>query len=268
MLDALWWLFPACLVTGSVVGVLAGLLGIGGGLLVVPVLSYLFPLAGALPEHVMPMALATSLASIVLTASSSARNHYRMGNTDIRVIRTLLPGILLGGLMGSALADHLPAEVLPRVFGGIVMLLALQMFVSMRVKATTAPFPSRVGNLAGGTVIGIVSSLAGIGGGSLIVPYLSHFGVEMRKAIGSASMCGVFLAISGMTGFVIFGLHHEQPLPAYSLGYVYLPALLGIAGTSVLTTGYGVKLTTRLPVHIIKQVFSVFLLLVALSMLF
>ncbi|RXJ73790.1 hypothetical protein CS022_07225 [Veronia nyctiphanis] len=266
MLDATLWIFLTCLALGSVVGLLAGLLGIGGGLLVVPALTFLFPLVDIVPDQVMPMALATSLASIVLTASSSARSHYKMGNVDIRVIRTLLPGILIGGLLGSALADMMPTEILPKVFGGIVLLLAIQMLISMRFKSSAA-LPDKFGNLIGGTGIGVTSSLAGIGGGSLIVPYLSYFGVEMRRAIGSASLCGVFLAISGMTGFIFFGFHHHEPLPPYSIGYVYLPALLGIVSTSVLTTGYGARLATQLPVDAIKKVFALFLICVAFTML-
>ncbi|WP_407332232.1 sulfite exporter TauE/SafE family protein [Enterovibrio sp. 27052020O] len=265
MVDATLWLFGACLVLGSCVGLLAGLLGIGGGLVVVPALSVLLPWAGITPSLVMPIALATSLASIVITSSSSAYTHYRLGNVLPAVVRSLLPGILLGGVLGSAIADRMPTEYLPRVFGVIVLLLALQMVLSLRVKPAK-PFPSPARNVFSGGLIGMVASLAGIGGGSLTVPYLNYYGVEMRQAIGSASLCGVFLALAGMAGFIFFGLTQTETLPSFSVGYVYLPALIGIVVTSVFTTRYGARLTSRLPTPIIKRVFAVFLLLVGASM--
>ncbi|MDD1794134.1 sulfite exporter TauE/SafE family protein [Enterovibrio makurazakiensis] len=265
MIEATLWLFGACLVLGSCVGLLAGLLGIGGGLLVVPALSVLLPWAGISASLVMPMALATSLASIVMTSASSAYTHYRLGNVQPAVVKTLLPGVLLGGLMGSAIADRLPTEYLPKVFGVIVLFLALQMALSLRVKPAK-PLPGPARNVVSGGLIGMVASLAGIGGGSLTVPYLNYYGVEMRRAIGSASLCGVFLALSGMTGFIFFGLTQTETLPRFSVGYVYLPALIGIVGTSVFTTRYGARLASRLPTPTIKRVFAVFLLLVGASM--
>ncbi|MDD1783881.1 sulfite exporter TauE/SafE family protein [Enterovibrio sp. ZSDZ35] len=267
MIDATLWLFAACLVLGSLVGLLAGLLGIGGGLLIVPALSVLLPWADIPPSLVMPMALATSLASIVVTSSSSAYTHFRLGNVQPAVIKTLLPGILMGGLIGSGVADYLPTEYLPKVFGSIVLFLALQMALSMRIKAAK-PFPAPIVGVMSGGLIGMVSSLAGIGGGSLTVPYLNYHGVEMRKAIGSASLCGVFLAVAGMSGFIFFGLKQSVTLPSYSIGYVYIPALLGIVVTSVNTTRFGARLASKLPTHIIKRVFALFLLVVGASMFF
>lgn len=265
MLDATLWLFVACLALGTFVGLLAGLLGIGGGLVVVPVLSALLPWAGIHSELALPMALATSLASIVITSSSSAYTHYRLGNVQFHVIYSLLPGLLCGGLLGSTIAHILPAQYLPRIFGTIVLLLALQMMLSLKVR-TMRSLPSPWFNACCGSIIGIISSLAGIGGGSLTVPYLHYHGVEMRKAIGCAALCGIFLAFSGMVGFIYFGLEQTQKLPPFSVGYVYLPALIGIVLTSVFTTRFGAKLATSLPTHAIKRVFAVFLLLVGASM--
>lgn len=266
MLETTGWLFVACLALGGGVGLLAGLLGIGGGLVIVPVLSVLLPWAGIEPSLVMPMALATSLASIVLTSSSSAYTHYQLGNVQFSVIYYLLPGLLLGGFLGSAIADSIPTEDLPRIFGGIVLMLALQMILSMKIKKTK-PLATPLVNILSGAGIGMISSLAGIGGGSFTVPYLNFHGVSMRKAIGSASLCGVFLALSGMTGFIFFGITQSKILPAFSVGYVYLPALLGIVLTSVFTTRFGAKLVSRLPSQIIKRIFAVFLLLVGAGML-
>lgn len=267
MLDATLWLFGVCLVLGAGVGLLAGLLGIGGGLVIVPVLSVLLPWAG-IPAHlVMPMALATSLASIVITSSSSAYTHYRLGNVRFSAIKFLLPGLLFGGFIGSVIADITPAEHLARIFGTIVLLLALQMALSLRI-TTFKPLPSPLCSVFSGGFIGMISSLAGIGGGSLTVPFLHYHGLNMRNAIGSASLCGVFLASSGLLGFVFFGLTQSTILPSYSIGYVYLPALLGIVMTSVFTTRFGAKIASRLPTQIIKRIFAVFLLLVGLGMFF
>ncbi len=252
---------------GAIVGFLSGLLGIGGGLIIVPTLNYLLPLLDIPPSLVMPMALATSLASIIMTSSSSAYSHYRLGNVDTSVIKNLLPGVLIGAAMGSVIADALPTAYLPKIFGAIVLLLALQMGLSLSFKGGK-PFPSKGKNVCSGTFIGTVSSLAGIGGGVLIVPYLNYFGIRMQSAIGSASLCAVFLAFSGMLGFVVIGLQQPLALPSLSLGYVYLPALLGIVVTSVLTTRIGAKMATKLPTVFLKRIFSLFLLCIGVSMFF
>ncbi len=254
------------LVLGSVVGLLAGLLGIGGGLLVVPALLFLLPQLGVATDIVMNMALATSLATIIVTSSSSAMNHLKLGNVDLFVVKWLLPGVLVGGFLGSVVAEWLPSQYLPKVFGLIVLVLALQMFRSSLSVRSTKPMPNAVLTLLSGNGIGIISTLAGIGGGSLTVPFLNHHGVEMRKAVGSSAVCGLVIAISGMLGFILHGYRTEH-LPSYSLGYVYVPALLAIACTSVLTTRIGARLASQLPTLILKRFFALFLMLVAIIML-
>lgn len=251
---------------GSVVGLLAGLLGIGGGLIIVPALSLLLPWAGVADEVAMPMALATSLSSIVITSFSSARSHHRLGNLEFPAIYTLLPGLLLGGCMGGVIANAMSSSHLSKLFGVIVLLLSLQMLLSIRFKANH-PLPSKWRGSLIGVGIGTISSLAGIGGGSLVVPYLNYHGVEMRKSIGTASFCGMFLALFAMLSFILFGINSAQSLPAFSLGYVYLPALAGIVTTSVLTTSLGAKLTSMLPTQTIKRFFALFLFVVGTSML-
>lgn len=258
-------LLSVLLVLGAFVGVMAGLLGIGGGLIVVPALLYLLPWAGIPTELSMHMALATSLASIIVTSGSSALNHLKLGNVDIFVVKWLMPGVVIGGFVGANIAEWIPTQYLPRVFGVIVLVLALQMFRSIRV-TTTRAMPSSPVTMLYGTGIGVVSSLAGIGGGSLSVPFLNRHGVEMRKAIGSSSVCGCVIAIAGMTGFILHG-YSVDSLPDYSVGYVYLPALLAIAGTSMLTTRIGARWATTLPTAKLKKIFALFLMFVALSML-
>ncbi|USD64879.1 sulfite exporter TauE/SafE family protein [Vibrio sp. SCSIO 43136] len=253
------------LLLGAFVGIMAGLLGIGGGLIVVPALVWLLPQAQVNPDIVMHLALGTSLASIILTSGSSAWNHLRLGNVDMFVVKWLLPGVIIGGAAGAFIADAIPSAYLGKVFGAIVLMLSIQMFVSIKT-GKVRPMPGQAKTLVSGSAIGVISSLAGIGGGSLTVPYLNRYGVEMRRAIGSSSVCGCVLAIAGMTGFIINGAN-AQGLPAYSVGYVYLPALFGIAATSMLTTKLGARLATSLPTPILKKIFAVFLLFIAAKML-
>ncbi|GLO61799.1 UPF0721 transmembrane protein [Vibrio sp. MACH09] len=258
-------LLISLLLLGSFVGVMAGLLGIGGGLIVVPALLVLLPKADISADVVMHIALATSLASIIITSGSSALNHLKLGNVDVFVIKWLLPGVVIGGLMGSYVAELIPSENLPKVFGVIVLFLAGQMLLSVKSKKVRV-MPSTIMTSISGCLIGIVSTLAGIGGGSLTVPYLNRYGVEMRKAIGSSSVCGCVIALSGMVGFIWngFGVSH---LPDYSIGYVYVPALLAIVSTSIFTTKFGARLASRLPTVQLKKVFAVFLLFIAGRML-
>ncbi|KLV04416.1 hypothetical protein ABT56_14860 [Photobacterium aquae] len=258
------WVFGVCLVLGGCVGILAGLLGIGGGLLVVPALVWLLPHAGIHGDMAMHIALATSLASIVLTSGASARNHYRLGNVDLGVVRALAPGVVVGGLGGSVVAELVPSHVLPRIFAVIVLVLALQMMLSMRV-TSNRPLPGSSRVFGAGSMIGMVSSLAGIGGGSLTVPYLSWHGVEMRRAIGCASMAGALIAVAGMTGFIAAGVGEEN-LPRLSLGYVYLPAWLGVISTSMYATRFGAAWVSQLPTLVLKKIFAVFLLFVCVKM--
>lgn len=250
---------------GAFVGVMAGLLGIGGGLIVVPALLFLLPMAGIDSSISMQIALATSLASIIATSGSSALSHFKLGNVDMFVVKWLMPGVIIGGFFGANVAEWIPSQYLPRVFGVIVLLLAIQMLLSIRGK-TTKVMPGTVVTMVYGTGIGVVSSLAGIGGGSLSVPFLNRHGIEMRKAVGSSSVCGCMIAISGMLGFIIHGYQVEN-LPLYSIGYVYLPALVAIVSTSMLTTRIGAKLATSLPTQTLKKIFAVFLMFVAGTML-
>lgn len=253
------------LMLGGVVGIMAGLLGIGGGLIVVPALILLFPMASIDPEISMQLALATSLASIIVTSGSSAFNHFKLGNVDVFVVKWLMPGVVVGGFLGANVADWIPSQYLPKVFGVIVLLLSIQMLLSIKGKMSRT-MPGSGATMAIGTGIGMVSSLAGIGGGSLSVPFLNRHGVEMRRAVGSSSVCGCFIALSGMVGFILNG-YKADALPDYSIGYVYLPALIGITSTSMLTTRFGARLATSMPTARLKKIFALFLMFVAGTML-
>ncbi|WP_260260840.1 sulfite exporter TauE/SafE family protein [Vibrio intestinalis] len=253
------------LMLGAFVGIMAGLLGIGGGLIVVPALVFLLPKANIDPSIVMQIALATSLASIIITSGSSALNHLKLGNVDMFVIKWLMPGVLVGGFLGANVAEWIPSHHLPKVFGVIVLLLALQMLLSIN-STKVRTMPSSTITALCGAFIGMVSSLAGIGGGSLSVPFLNRHGVEMRRAVGSSSVCGCVIAISGMVGFILQGYRVDN-LPEYSVGYVYLPVLVAVASTSMLTTRIGAKLASTMPTVALKKVFALFLICVAGTML-
>jgi uncharacterized membrane protein YfcA len=251
---------------GSFVGLMAGLLGIGGGLIVVPALVLLLPKAGIENELAMHIALATSLSTIVLTSASSAFNHLKLGNIKLSIVKWMIPGVLFGGFLGTYIAELVPAQYLPKIFGLIVLGLSIQMFVSVR-RVSQEKYTPPIIMMLSGAGIGSVSSLAGIGGGSLMVPFLNKRGIEMRIAIGTSSLCGMVIAISGMLGFMYHGSSVEN-LPEYSLGYIYLPALIAIASTSMATTKIGAKLATQLPTPMLKKIFALFLLIIAVRMLF
>ncbi|MGL5757348.1 sulfite exporter TauE/SafE family protein [Plesiomonas sp.] len=255
----------ACLFLGAVVGILAGLLGIGGGLIIVPALVFLLPKAGVLPQHLMPIALGTSLASIVLTGVSSSWRHHQLGNVDWKIVKTMIPGGIIGAVIGAHAITLIPSAMVGKVFGVLVLILALQMAWS--VKAISAhPLPSGGKLFTAGSLIGIFSSLAGIGGGSLTVPYLNWHSVPMRTAIGVSAVCGMMLGIGGSLTLILSGLN-QSDLPAYSLGYVYLPALCCITLTSIQTSKVGANLVSRLPVPTLKKGFAILLIFVALNML-
>lgn len=258
--------FIACLILGSLAGLLAGLLGIGGGLVIVPALVYLLPQIGVNSDVIMPIALGTSLATIVVTSASAVRAHHKNRNIPWQLTRQIIAVVALGALLGAFIADELSSKALTYIFAVSVSLLALYMLVSMR-KTSTRELPSDWVFKSVGLFTGVLASLMGIAGGAILIPILSYFGVQMRQSIGVATACGLVVALFGSWGYFITGL--DQPdLPKWSLGYIYLPALLGISLTSSLFARYGVKLAAKLPVRTLKKCFAVFLILVAAKMAF
>lgn len=267
-------IFLICLLLGSLVGFSAGLLGIGGGLLIVPALVYLLPQLGIEPSLVMPMALATSLATIVVTSFSAAMAHHRNKNIPWPLAKQLMIAIALGSLLGAFIADLLSVSALKNTFAIAVFILASYMFISIgkaRKHSQTdnrdeKVLPANIVVKVIGFFTGILASLMGIAGGAILVPILSYFNVPLRQAIGVATVSGMIVAIFGVSGYVISGIGKEN-LPEYSLGYVYLPALLGIIITSSFFAPIGVKAASKFPVSTIKKAFAVFLMLVALKMI-
>lgn len=253
--------------SGAVVGVLAGLLGIGGGLIIVPVLFVLLPAMNIVPaEHAMLIAVATSLASIIITSSSSVLAHHKRNNVPWDIAGAIMLGAALGAWSAGFLAHHISGNMLKLIFGCSVLLIAIRMLGSRSVVGI-ASLPAKAPLAALACLMGAISSLLGIGGGALIVPVLNYFSVDMRRAIGCAAASGIAIAVFGSLGYVVAGWQ-QYPLKAGFFGYIYLPALLGIVCTSVFTTSIGAALTQRLPLLAIKRVFGVFLMLIGARMIF
>ena len=255
-------MFP---VLGVVAGILAGLLGIGGGLVLVAALAWILPLHGIPKEAAMHAALASSLASIILTASSSAYAHHRRGSVLWPTVAWMVPGLLLGGWLGSGLAVHLDDRVLRWIVAGYCFIAGAQMVFGGRAhpEGRGVAAPRGVGISAAGSVIGAVSAVVGIGGGSMTVPLLVWRGVQPVRAVGTSSACGVAIGLSSALGYAMHA--PAGALPAHAIGYVYLPAAIGVALASVLSAPWGTRLAHRLSGEALRKVFALFLLLVGLT---
>ena len=256
--------FIICLLVGTVVGFLAGLFGIGGGLIIVPVLVYLLPMVGVPEPMLMSVALGTSFATIVVTGFSSAQRHHKLGNIVWPAVKILAPTIMVVTFISGLFIGKLPKEYSSKVFACLVVYLAVKMVMSIKPKAVQKTLTTTA-TLIGGTLIGIASSAAGIGGGGFIVPFLNSRGIEMKQAIGSSAFCGMLLGLSGMFSFIVGGWN-TIGMPEWSLGYVYLPAVLGITLTSFFTSKLGATTTSKLPVPTLKRYFALLLIVIAVNM--
>lgn len=255
--------FLSCLALGTIVGFLAGLFGIGGGLIIVPSLVYLLPMAGVTPENLMSAALGTSFSTIVITSFSSAQRHHKLGNVDIQVSKYFIPALMTSVFLAGLVISNLDAKLMSKIFAIMVLYLAARMLFSLKKTPQIKPLTTQSTIIAGG-VIGMLSSMAGIAGGAFIVPFLNSRGFEMKRAIGTSSFCGAFLGLSGTISFIVSGWNVE--MPDYSLGYVYLPALFGITLTSYFTSKLGANAANVLPVAILKKAFAVMLVAIAVNM--
>ena len=249
--------------TGLFAGALAGYLGIGGGLVLVPVLSWLFSRDPATAGMAVQMAVATSLATMLFTSMSSLLAHHRRGAIVWPLVRQMLPGLLAGALLGSIIADAIGNLALGKVFGVFALIVGLQMLRGSGQPGIRS-LPGRNSVAGTGFGIGTISGLLGIGGGSMTVPWLLWHGQRVQKAIATAAACGYPIAIAGTLGFVILGDSHSS-VPA--LGYVHLQALAGVALFGVLGAPLGVAAVHRSSPLFAKRFFAAFLLIVAAKML-
>lgn len=256
---------PAYLLTGAVAGFFAGLLGVGGGVVVVPLLTIIFATQGFPANEVLHLALGTSIATILFTSLSSLRAHHAHRAVLWPVMRDLTPGILIGTLLGALLAARISSRALSIFFVTFMIMVAVQMIANLRPKPSRS-LPGRSGLGVAGSVIGAVASLAAMGGGALTVPYLIWCNVRPQHAIGTSAAVGLPIAIGGTIGYVWNGWGHPG-LPAASLGFVYLPALGVILIASVLMAPLGARLAHRLPIAVLKRVFAGLLLVLSAKML-
>ena len=259
------WIF-SYLALGLFAGLLAGMLGIGGGLVLVPALAMMFSAQGLFPaSDVLHMALGTSMSSIIFTAAASLRAHNSHGAVLWKVVATITPGILLGTLAGTLLAARIPTRPLAIFFALFVCLVALQMGMNLKPRPTRQlPGPWGIGGV--GIGIGTLSSLVAIGGGALTVPFLTWCNVRIQQAIGTSAAVGLPIALGGTAGYIFNGWH-AAGLPAGSLGYVYLPAVAVLVAGSMVTAPLGARLAHRLPVATLKRIFAGLLVLLAGKML-
>jgi len=262
--DPLWWL--AYLALGSFVGLMAGMLGIGGGGIMVPILTFLFVLQGVPHEHLAHLALGTAMAAIVPSASASLWSHHRHGAVNWHVVRLITPAILAGTFLATFIAALIPTRGLAVFFACFMVLMSLQMFANLKPRPSRT-LPGAVGLSGVGFGIGGISALVAIGGGSLTVPFLTWCNVRLPQAIGTSAAVGLPIALAGALGYLINGWG-TAGLPDAAWGYVYLPALLLMAPFSILTAPLGARLAHRLPVALLKRVFAVMLMLLALQMLY
>lgn len=259
-------LIPALAALGVLAGFLAGLLGIGGGIVLVPGLYYIFTTLGFDPAFMMHMAVGTSLAVIVPTGLSSARAHWRREAVDLSLVLRLGAGVVIGVALGTLAADQLSGVLLKAVFAFAIMGLAGVMVSNPARYTIWDAVPGQPWAGLAGIFIGGLSTLLGIGGATISVPYMSMHKVPIRRAVGTAAALGLVVAVPGMLGFMLIGLD-AGGLPPFSLGYINGLAWAVIVPFSVLAAPLGAKVAHALPVEYLRRVFAVFMILVAARML-
>ena len=259
-----WWLL-SYVALGLASGFVAGLFGVGGGLTIVPILLLLFK-AQAFPEdQLMHLALGTAMATIVVTSISSMRAHHQHGGVRWDVFRGMAPGLVAGTLLGSLFASRVATDLLAISFTAIVYWAALQMLLDLKPKASRQ-LPGVGGLLGVGGLIGGVSSLVAAGGGFMSVPFMALCNVPIRQAVGTSAALGFPIAAAGVIGYIAGGWH-VAGLPGPNLGFVYLPAFLGVVVSTIFMAPVGARLAHRLPVKQLKRAFGAMLALLATKML-
>ncbi len=264
MIDPMFLL--SLVLLGALVGFMAGLLGIGGGGIMVPILTSIFLWQGMPVEDVVHLALGTSMASIVVTSFSSLRAHHKKGGVLWPVVKSMTPGIIVGTFISTFFVAHLNAVFLSGFFSLFMLAIAVQMFIGAKPPASRE-LPSTGALVASGAGIGGISALVSIGGGVVSVPYLTWHNIDIKKAIGTSSALGFPIALSGAFGYIVNGSTSTDPGPM-TYGFIYLPAVLAISLVSVFFAPLGVKLNYRLPVNAVKKVFGLLLFGLSLKMFF
>lgn len=254
------------LLFGAVSGLVAGLFGVGGGAILVPILIYAFSAQGFSPEVLTHMAVGTSLAVICFTSLSSIRTHHQNGFVLWPYLKIMAPGLVLGVTIGVMTIVQIPGHVLQWIIGVFLCLVAAKMLLELNPSAQEIRTPSKPALFLAGGGIGWVSALFGIGGGTLTVPFLTAYGTRMQNAVATSAACGLPIAVGGAISNMVAGWDNEL-VPHMSAGFIYLPALLGLALMSMPFAKVGANLAKRLPAKTLKRVFSLFLIVVGLSII-
>jgi len=258
-----WWL--GYLGIGATVGFFSGMLGIGGGAIMVPLLVMLFESQGLPRTHILHLAVGTAMATIFFTSMSSVRAHAARGAIRWDIAWKMTPGILTGGLVGSGLTAYISTIVFAALFTLVIYIAATSMLLDRKPRASREP-PGAVGMFAAGFVVSALSAFAAIGGAFLTIPFMLWCNVPMLPAIGTAAMIGFPIALSGSVGFIVAGLR-EAGLPAWSLGFIYLPALGGMVVASMLMAPLGAATAHNVPVKWLRRIFAGLFYVLATRML-
>lgn len=259
-------ILPIYLLVGCFVGLLAGLMGIGGAMIMVPILHFTLTRQGIEPELVHHVAIATSMANILFTSSITTYSHHKRGVVPWGTVAWMVPGILCGAFAGSYATAYIPSGPLTVGFAIFLVYAALQMFVEIKPKAACG-MPGVTGKILMGLAIGVLSGLLGIGGAAITMPFLLFCGLPILSVIAAAGGFGFPIAVAGCIGYMLTAWNNPG-LPAYSLGFIYLPALLGLIPASMLTAPMGVKLSHSLPVKTLRRCLGALICLMAARMIY
>ena len=260
-----WEFIALYLVAGSIAGFLAGLLGVGGGVVIVPILMFIFTAQHFPADHMIHIAIGTSLASIMFTSVASLRAHHAHNAVNWSIVKRISPGILLGTLAGTFVVAKLPANFLKGLFIVFLFYVATQLLLNFKPKPTRQ-LPGTAGIIAAGGVIGLVSSFVGIGGGALSVPFMTWSNIKMHNAIGTSAAIGFPIAVAGTIGYVLNGWSIHD-LPDWCFGFIHLPSLVGLVVASMLMAPLGARAAHKLPVATLKKIFAAFLFVIGTKML-
>ncbi len=253
------------ILTGIIAGLFSGLLGIGGGAVVVPCLLLIFSMMGMPQQYVMHLASGTSLAIMILTSQATVRAYNRHGRILWSVYRKIAGGVAVGAIIGAMLADSLHSDWLQLFFGVFILAVAIKMFFPLNTHVDRA-LPNKAVMNGIGFLIGGKSGLLGVGGGAIMVPFLTHYQLPMRNAAGISALISFTVALVGSVTYVWTG-QNEVGLPAWSLGYVYVPAMIAVAIPSMVCASVGASLAYRVDVKLLRKIFAGFMLVVGVHMI-
>ncbi|MDF3055130.1 MAG: rane protein [Gammaproteobacteria bacterium] len=251
---------------GATAGLLAGVLGLGGGLVIIPALTFIFAHQPDIvpANNMMHFVVGTSLASILPTTLFALRAHLRHKSIDPNLLKQLIPGIIMGTIAGSILASFLHTNTVKTLFGIFVLLVAIRMFISRESSSTRqlGIWGRRIGSF----IIGNIAGILGVGGGVLTTPWLNHFSIPIRQAIATSTACGVVISLAGIASYTLTGISDGVSI-SWGTGYIYWPAVLAISILSPIFAHFGVSISHRLPTKILKNIFAVFVSIVGVKML-